>query len=342
MQKIIGMKVKIKLPTTKYVEFLVKESKATIGRSAKADITLQEESLSRIHAELEIINDEFYVTDLGSANGVFLDESRISQHNKTKFTTYQELLIGQLEVQVYADTEGEGKNRLDLNRDLKLENKQETTSVTAIRKNSQKKDPKKLKKKTPKEFNLSLVLVCLIVGLVIAYKFLYATKSNTLTDGSKGNNIQNEPMISQNQFLTLSKYEEEDKAKSCVDQATCQSLELNAELGEGISLVDKDVVIFFHPEFEKRIEKFKGYNKEDAAKLISIYLTLKSNLMIKLQQKEIGQIHVVLKNQDNAIINRSNSPHHRNFGGWPSKYSRCTKRFSVHSNKCTTVSASGN
>lgn len=124
MQKIIGMKVKIKLPTTKYVEFLVKESKATIGRSAKADITLQEESLSRIHAELEIINDEFYVTDLGSANGVFLDESRISQHNKTKFTTYQELLIGQLEVQVYADTEGEGKNRLDLNRDLKLENKQ--------------------------------------------------------------------------------------------------------------------------------------------------------------------------------------------------------------------------
>ena len=49
----------------------------TIGRSANNDIRLDDSVISRKHAMLIIENDEFFIEDLESRNGVFINGIRI-------------------------------------------------------------------------------------------------------------------------------------------------------------------------------------------------------------------------------------------------------------------------
>ncbi|MCD9458973.1 FHA domain-containing protein [Marinibactrum halimedae] len=59
--------------------FYIKEGKQVIGRSKEADIVLPGTHLSRRHAEIVLNKDGMMVTDLGSANGTFVNEKRITR-----------------------------------------------------------------------------------------------------------------------------------------------------------------------------------------------------------------------------------------------------------------------
>lgn len=50
-----------------------------IGRTENCDITIPGTHLSRRHAELNIIGSQLFVRDLGSANGTYLNESRVTE-----------------------------------------------------------------------------------------------------------------------------------------------------------------------------------------------------------------------------------------------------------------------
>jgi pSer/pThr/pTyr-binding forkhead associated (FHA) protein len=54
--------------------------KLSIGRTPLADLTINDSSLSRLHATFEIINDEIWVFDENSMNGTFLNGERISSN----------------------------------------------------------------------------------------------------------------------------------------------------------------------------------------------------------------------------------------------------------------------
>lgn len=74
-------------------DYLKKKSRIIIGRSAdKADITLPNRQVSRAHAEISKEGDSYFVKDLGSANGTFLNGRPI--HGKTKFTANDSIGIG--------------------------------------------------------------------------------------------------------------------------------------------------------------------------------------------------------------------------------------------------------
>lgn len=49
----------------------------TLGRSAKADITLESSELSRKHVLLKRENGSFSITDLDSTNGVYLNGTKV-------------------------------------------------------------------------------------------------------------------------------------------------------------------------------------------------------------------------------------------------------------------------
>lgn len=57
-------------------------NKLTIGRSDKCNIYLDDLKMSRLHFEIELINNEFWIHDLNSANGTFLNGVRISQKRR--------------------------------------------------------------------------------------------------------------------------------------------------------------------------------------------------------------------------------------------------------------------
>jgi phage FluMu protein Com len=53
-------------------------SRVIIGRTG-ADLSLDDEEVSRRHAALEIREDRFFLKDLGSTNGTFVDERKITE-----------------------------------------------------------------------------------------------------------------------------------------------------------------------------------------------------------------------------------------------------------------------
>jgi len=53
-------------------------AKATIGRRPDCAIVIDEPSVSALHAEIEARNHAWYVTDLGSTNGTFVNGKQVS------------------------------------------------------------------------------------------------------------------------------------------------------------------------------------------------------------------------------------------------------------------------
>ncbi len=51
---------------------------ATIGRSGEADVSIMDQGLSRIHARIRQVSGGFVLTDMGSTNGTFLGEQRLT------------------------------------------------------------------------------------------------------------------------------------------------------------------------------------------------------------------------------------------------------------------------
>ena len=54
--------------------------RAVIGRSENVDITILDIKASREHAEIILVGNDFIVTDLGSQNGVIVNDLKITQH----------------------------------------------------------------------------------------------------------------------------------------------------------------------------------------------------------------------------------------------------------------------
>lgn len=50
-----------------------------IGRGSKADLSLDDPTISRRHAEISRVGPDWYVSDLGSGNGTFVNDRRISE-----------------------------------------------------------------------------------------------------------------------------------------------------------------------------------------------------------------------------------------------------------------------
>ncbi|GAA5317027.1 MAG: hypothetical protein AseanaTS_22310 [Candidatus Pelagadaptatus aseana] len=60
-------------------EFVLSKPKTIIGRSSQCDIVIPGTHLSRQHAEIQIQGNQLLVRDLGSSNGTYLNNSKITE-----------------------------------------------------------------------------------------------------------------------------------------------------------------------------------------------------------------------------------------------------------------------
>lgn len=59
------------------MEFELGEKPITIGRSPEADVVLLDEKVSRLHCGIRLWDGEFYIKDLKSRNGTFVNGERV-------------------------------------------------------------------------------------------------------------------------------------------------------------------------------------------------------------------------------------------------------------------------
>ena len=172
------MKLNFKTADGKKSEAQIIGNKALVGRSVKCDVVLKDESLSRQHCLIEIQDGEFYITDVGSANGITIDGIRIAPNERTRFASFNSLFLATVECQV-EDTDSSLAQRsfvdpikthkqsqsLELDRPTKRMNREALNAPLKM------KNEKSKEKKT-KNVNLGMVLA--IIGFVaVAVAFFF-------------------------------------------------------------------------------------------------------------------------------------------------------------------------
>src|SRR3954464_13533048 len=73
---------------------LAKQPRATIGRASDCSLVLTDRSVSRHHASVETMGDQFLVQDANSSNGTFLNGMRLSSLSQIALREGDVLEIG--------------------------------------------------------------------------------------------------------------------------------------------------------------------------------------------------------------------------------------------------------
>lgn len=72
----------------------------TLGRRAENDVCIPNPFVSGTHAEIDVADEGIYFTDLGSTNGTFLNDSRLSPNVRTLVNAGDVLRIGEIAIEL--------------------------------------------------------------------------------------------------------------------------------------------------------------------------------------------------------------------------------------------------
>ena len=79
--------------------FLLEKDLATCGRDPSSDVFLDDVTVSRKHAEFHRRDDGFFVKDVGSLNGTYVNGDSVEE---TKLATGDEVQVGRFKLQFFA------------------------------------------------------------------------------------------------------------------------------------------------------------------------------------------------------------------------------------------------
>lgn len=179
------MRLSVQIEFDKTLDLVTPKNNVIVGRSPKSDIVIPHDSISRSHCKIENEKGIFYITDLGSSNGTFLDGQRIQPEQRTPCLASSQLTLGKLDCELSADssaseevstpapapTRGEYTatmrvSRLDLNKSVR------TPDPATTLKNKGPRNPviePSKKKAPPKESKKGYIILFILVAVGVAY-----------------------------------------------------------------------------------------------------------------------------------------------------------------------------
>lgn len=301
------MRVSIKLPTGKVLSNEYEATSITIGRSNKCDFPVADESLSRTHAQLEVNAGEFFITDLGSANGVYLDGTRIPAQSKTKFNVFQQLTIGPLECQV-EDTSDvpaptpvyQSRKKPDSSFEQAAPAKSHRPAAASGHGPAKKTAPDK--KSAAGKPDIKKMLPIILLALAAGAFFFFNTSEET-----SENKSPEEQLIQSNVPETLRDVKDDFGdymvvyvGNGCEKEAElCKQMKLSNQNGEGVVRETKEVFVFIAPTThleEQAFAKIKEYT--DSSDIVALYILITSSLMTEFDKKTIAQVHLIILDKD--------------------------------------------
>ena len=81
--------------------YLLDEDELTVGRAPRADILLDDSTVSRAHAEFRRVNGAYSVIDAGSLNGTYVNRQRVDQK---QLNNGDEIMIGKFRLVYFTNS----------------------------------------------------------------------------------------------------------------------------------------------------------------------------------------------------------------------------------------------
>jgi pSer/pThr/pTyr-binding forkhead associated (FHA) protein len=106
-----SLRLTLSSPTENFT-YQSNENSVRIGRSTKCEFNIPREDLSREHCLLEVEGEEYFITDLGSKNGIAINRMKIAPNVRTKVT--EESLIVLSNIYTLKINAFEVKSKMDM------------------------------------------------------------------------------------------------------------------------------------------------------------------------------------------------------------------------------------
>ena len=79
----------------------------TFGRKSDNDVAIPDPYVSGRHGVIEIADDGFYITDIGSTNGTMVNDAKLSPNMRTTISGSDVIRLGSIELRIVASEKGE-------------------------------------------------------------------------------------------------------------------------------------------------------------------------------------------------------------------------------------------
>ena len=145
----------------KGMSYYIKSRRIVMGRSETADVQILDGKSSREHAELTLVGGKYVLTDLGSQNGVIVNDLKVSQHT---LTDNDKIIIGQT-VYKYNRVEVSETELIPVDEDEEYEDEDEDESEE-LESDKKEKKSKKNKNKDPKKKNNMMIILIVVLAAV--------------------------------------------------------------------------------------------------------------------------------------------------------------------------------
>lgn len=96
--KLFEYKIRLFQDGNQFYENNFKHNVIVIGREDDCDLVIQDKSISRKHLRLDVDIEKFYVTDMGSSNGTYVDNIKIE--GRTRISSGTHIRAGKITIQV--------------------------------------------------------------------------------------------------------------------------------------------------------------------------------------------------------------------------------------------------
>ena len=82
-----------------YPDYELSERKCQIGNNPTADLYIQKDTVSNTHAYIEYIEGQYYIEDLNSTNGTYVNETPVNYKQKVKLNSGDEIRFANVRYQ---------------------------------------------------------------------------------------------------------------------------------------------------------------------------------------------------------------------------------------------------
>lgn len=188
------MYIQAKLVNGEVIEQFVDSNICVIGRSSKCDVVIPHEGMSRQHCQIELVNGEYFVTDLGSTNGVLIDNQKIEPHQKIPYQTFLPLSFGAVQNFLIAEETG-GHETEVANGSMVSDSSSPTRSMKQIPKSAGNHSnpevkiiPENDKSEKLKTWTINILAILLVIAAFAWYMF--REEAEMTLDTIQGNNAE--------------------------------------------------------------------------------------------------------------------------------------------------------